>query len=109
EYAGFSNVKPWLMPTGQDKINVEAELASGAIFNFYQKLIALRKQERLISEGHFKLRLADDKQVFAFERYLDDSADKLFVLNNFYGTETTVELADLAGKAGKVLLSNYDR
>lgn len=109
EYAGFSNVKPWLMSTGQDKINVEAELASGAIFNFYQKLIALRKQERLISEGHFKLHLADDKQVFAFERYLDDSADKLFVLNNFYGAETTVELADLAGKAGKVLLSNYDR
>ena len=36
EFAGFSNVEPWLMPTGQDKINVEAELESGAIFNFYQ-------------------------------------------------------------------------
>ncbi|MDE7024200.1 MAG: alpha-glucosidase C-terminal domain-containing protein, partial [Ligilactobacillus sp.] len=109
EFAGFSNVEPWLMPTGQDKINVEVELESGAIFNFYQKLIALRKQERLISEGHFKLQLADDKQVFAFERYLDDSNDKLLVLNNFYGTKTTVKLTDLAGKAGKVLLSNYDR
>ena len=35
KYAGFSNVKPWLMPTNQDEINVEKELASGEIFNHY--------------------------------------------------------------------------
>ena len=91
KYAGFSEAKPWLMPTDQDEINVEKELASGEIFNHYQELIKLRKTEPLIYAGHFKELLADDKQVFAYERYLDDSSEKLVVFNNFYGTEVTVE------------------
>ncbi|WP_283604046.1 alpha,alpha-phosphotrehalase [Ligilactobacillus salivarius] len=108
KYAGFSNVKPWLMPTDQDEINVEKELASGEIFNHYQKLINLRKTEPLIYAGHFKELLADDKQVFAYERYLDDSSEKLVVFNNFYGTEVTVDLpAEYQDKECTTLIDNY--
>ena len=108
KYAGFSNVKPWLMPTDQDEINVEKELASGEIFNHYQKLINLRKTEPLIYAGHFKELLPDNKQVFAYERYLDDSNKKLVVFNNFYGNEVTVDLpAEYQDKDCTTLVDNY--
>ncbi|MBD5068899.1 MAG: alpha,alpha-phosphotrehalase [Lactobacillus sp.] len=108
EFAGFSDVKPWLMPTGQAQINVAEELANGQIFNFYQKLIALRKQESLISDGHFKELFASHPQVFAYERYLTDSPEKLFIFNNFYDKKVTLELPEKIG-AGAVLCSNYER
>ena len=108
KYAGFSNVKPWLMPTNQDEINVEKELASGEIFNHYQKLINLRKTEPLIYAGHFKELLPDNKQVFAYERYLDDSTEKLVVFNNFYGNEVIVDLpAEYQDKGCTTLVDNY--
>ena len=108
KYAGFSDVKPWLMPTDQDEINVEKELASGEIFNHYQKLINLRKTEPLIYAGHFKELLPDNKQVFAYERYLDDSTEKLVVFNNFYGNEVTVDLpAEYQDKGCTTLVDNY--
>lgn len=108
KYAGFSNVKPWLMPTDQDEINVEKELASEEIFNHYQKLINLRKTEPLIYAGHFKELLPDNKQVFAYERYLDDSNEKLVVFNNFYGNEVTVDLpAEYQDKNCTTLVDNY--
>lgn len=108
KYAGFSNVKPWLIPTDQDEINVEKELVSGEIFNHYQKLINLRKTEPLIYAGHFKELLPDNKQVFAYERYLDDSNEKLVVFNNFYGNEVTVDLpAEYQDKDCTTLVDNY--
>ncbi|MCQ4116724.1 alpha,alpha-phosphotrehalase [Ligilactobacillus sp. MP3] len=108
KYAGFSNVKPWLMPTDQDEINVEKELASGEIFNHYQKLINLRKTEPLVYAGHFKELLPDNKQVFAYERYLDDSNEKLVVFNNFYSNEVTVDLpAEYQDKDCTTLVNNY--
>ena len=108
KYAGFSNVKPCLMPTDQDEINVEKELAGGEIINHYQKLINLRKTEALIYAGHFKELLADNKQVFAYERYLDDSNKKLVVFNNFYGNEVTVDLpAEYQDKDCTTLVDNY--
>lgn len=108
KYAGFSEAKPWLMPTDQDEINVEKELASGEIFNHYQKLINLRKTEPLIYAGHFKELLPDNKQVFAYERYLDNSTEKLVVFNNFYGNEVTVDLpAEYQDKDCTTLVDNY--
>ncbi|OQQ87387.1 alpha,alpha-phosphotrehalase [Ligilactobacillus salivarius] len=108
KYAGFSNVKPWLIPTDQDEINVEKELASGEIFKHYQKLINLRKTEPLVYAGHFKELLPDNKQVFAYERYLDDSTEKLVVFNNFYGNEVTVDLsAEHQDKDCTTLIDNY--
>lgn len=108
KYAGFSTVKPWLMPTDQKAINVKAELAHGEIFAYYQQLIALRKREALISDGHFSPCLEADPQVFAYERWLDQKGEKLLVLNNFYGRTTTVTLpAGWQGKAVETMISNY--
>lgn len=107
KYAGFSQVKPWLLPTHQDEINVKKELAEGEIFAFYQKLIALRKQEAVISSGGFREILPDDQQVFAYVRELD--GEKLVVFNNFYGKEAVISVPSNLQECGQVLLDNYQR
>ncbi|RVU72337.1 MULTISPECIES: alpha,alpha-phosphotrehalase [Lactobacillus] len=109
QYAGFSKVKSWLKPMDQERINVKKELAEGEIFNYYKKLIKLRKSEPLISDGHIKMFLKDDTQVFAYERNLDDSSQKLLVFTNFYGRSCEVNLPKAyVGKNYRLLLSNYD-
>ncbi|WP_288747420.1 alpha,alpha-phosphotrehalase [uncultured Lactobacillus sp.] len=107
KYAGFSEVKPWLLPTHQDEINVKKELAEGEVFAFYQKLIALRKQEAVISAGGFREILPDDQQVFAYVRELD--GEKLVVFNNFYGKEAVISVPSDLQECGQVLLDNYQR
>lgn len=107
KYAGFSDHKPWLMPTNQDEVNVKDEFAHGEIFAYYQKLIKLRKTQPIIAQADFKPLMIDDKQVFAYSRNYQDQT--LIVLNNFYGKSTTVELPDkLCKQDSTVLISNYD-
>lgn len=108
KYAGFSKVKPWLKPTDQDKINVQHELAHGEIFNYYQKLIKLRRSEDLISNGHIKMFLKDDPQIFAYERYLNGKPNRLLVFTNFYGKEHTALLPkEYQNQKYHVLIGNY--
>lgn len=109
--AGFSQHRPWLRPTGQDTINVDAELDHGEIFNYYQKLIQLRRNEKLISIGHFRSLLEDDSQVLAYERYLHENKQdqQMIVLNNFYGNSTNIVLPKrFQHKNVTTLLSNYN-
>lgn len=107
-YAGFSSVKPWLMPTGQDQINVEAELQHGEIFTYYQKLIWLRKHEQLISAGHIAMLWPDDPQVFAYNRSLPEQSQQLLVINNFSNHSKQLPLGPVwENRSAKVLISNY--
>lgn len=108
KYAGFSKVKPWLMPKKQDRINVQEELRHGEIFNYYQKLIKLRKNEPLISDGHIKMFLKNDPQILAYERFLENKNDKLLVFTNFYGKKHIVQLPEkYQNKHVQVIISNY--
>ncbi|WEV50520.1 alpha,alpha-phosphotrehalase [Lactobacillus sp. ESL0731] len=108
KYAGFSKVKPWLMPKNQAQINVKKELTKGEIFNYYQQLIKLRKHEDLISDGHIKMFLKSDQSVLAYERYLDDDSPKILVFNNFYGQEHVVSVPEeYCNRTYQVLISNY--
>lgn len=110
EYAGFSKVKPWLMPRNQSQINVKKELSEGEIFNYYQRLIKLRKHEDLISDGHIKMFLKSDQHILAYERYIDDNADRILVFNNFYSTEYVVQLPEeYCNQTYQVLISNYQK
>ncbi|WP_057895644.1 alpha,alpha-phosphotrehalase [Liquorilactobacillus oeni] len=105
KYAGFSTTKPWLMPTNQAKINVERELAHGEIFEFYQKLIQLRKTEELIAIGHFEALFAEHPQVFAYRRFLNEQ--QIIVLANFYEKETSIEIPKKLQGQVSLLLGNY--
>ena len=101
----FFNRAPWLKVGKSYKdINVEKEM-DGPIFTFYNELIRLRKEMRVISEGSYLPALEDSQEIYAFERHLD--GQKLLVLNHFYGSEVEVAIPK-DYQTGRVLLSNYE-
>ena len=104
--AGFTSGKPWLRPTSHAEINVEAEEREGQILPFYRRLIQLRHDMPLIAEGTYEPFARKHESVYGFVR--EHEGQRLLVLNNFYGTETSLEIP-AAFAAGSVLLSNYEQ
>lgn len=102
--AGFTSGKPWLRPTSHAEINVEADEREGQILPFYRRLIQLRHDMPLIAEGTYEPFAREHESVYAFVR--EHEGQRLLVLNNFYGTETSLKIP-VAFAAGSVLLSNY--
>ncbi len=105
--AGFTTGTPWI-PVGASYQEVNAELAladQDSVFYHYKKLIALRKEYDIISEGTIEMILMDHPQVLAYTRRLDNQ--NLIVLNNYYGKETVVEIPKELVKESNILISNY--
>ncbi|MCI5529819.1 MAG: alpha-glucosidase C-terminal domain-containing protein, partial [Blautia sp.] len=75
-----------------------------SIFWFYQKLIALRKQEQVLTDGKYELLLPEDEAVFAYTRTNPNT--ELLVLCNFTGQEQMCSLLKEWGD-GEFLLGNY--
>lgn len=85
-------------------INVENDLNdSDSIFKYYQKLIRLRKEYQIISEGMYEPLFIDHPSIFAYKRYYQN--EELIVLNNFYAEDTFVDIQSI--EEYQILLSNY--
>ena len=70
KHAGFSNEKPWLsVGKSAESINVEQSLNKpDSVFYFYQKLIQLRKDYRVISHGSYETYQLEHPEIMAYER-----------------------------------------
>ena len=75
-----------------------------SVFNYYKKLIALRKEYEIIVYGDYNLLLPEDKDLFVYERSLDGK--KLLVVCNFSENEREFDFDTL--KNGKILINNYE-
>ena len=106
-YAGFSTTEPWIMVNpNYTKINAKEQVSrEDSVFKYYQKLISLRHNSDLIVYGTYDLLLADDKDIYAYTRTLNN--DKLIVYCNFSENTREVELPD-EFTDGKILISNYN-
>jgi len=106
-YAGFSTAQPWIMVNpNYTKINAKDQVnREDSVFKYYQKLISLRHNSDLIVYGTYDLLLADDPDIYAYTRTLDD--DKLIVYCNFSDNPREVELPEEFTN-GKILISNYN-
>lgn len=102
---GFSKTKPWLSSIKNYKeINVEKSLKDkNSIFYYYKKLIQLRKNYGIISNGSFDKFLENHKSVFGYKRKLN--TEELICLNNFYEKEVEIEIDEL--EKYDILISNY--
>ncbi|GIO23751.1 alpha,alpha-phosphotrehalase [Oceanobacillus sp. J11TS1] len=108
--AGFTEGSPWIgIPDNYKEINAAAAITdASSIFYHYQKLIQLRKDYPVITDGKYQLVLPNDFAIFAYLRENKDT--KLFVVNNFYGKETELDLPESIHcefRDSEILLSNY--
>ena len=80
-----------------------------SVFYHYQKLIQLRKQYDVITDGDYELILPEHDAIFAYIRSTEN--EKLLVINNFYAEEATFTLPDNIDfrwiYSSSILLSNY--
>ncbi|MFT4413862.1 alpha,alpha-phosphotrehalase [Fredinandcohnia humi] len=110
EHAGFTKGTPWINVASNYKtINAENAIDDkNSVFYHYQKLIKLRKEYDIITDGDYQLLIEDHPDIFAYVRNGKD--EKLLVVNNFYGKDTSFEIPSalpLEGYTSDLLISNY--
>ena len=105
-HAGFTTGTPWIgVVDNYPAINAAAQVDDpDSVYSYYKKLVALRKQHRVISEGQIEFLYKDDPDLLAYRRWDGDS--QLLVLCNLTGHEAPVQLPAQWQDAG-VLLGNY--
>lgn len=102
---GFSDVEPWIeMNPNHVTINVEDSIQDAdSILHYYRRLIQLRKQYPIISEGSYEPFLPDHPSIYAFKRTYQN--EEMIVLNHFYDKEVQLSLDGIEDY--EVLISNY--
>lgn len=104
--SGFSQGEPWIMVNPNYKeINAREELNnSNSVFYTYQKLIQLRKEYDILTDGSYEEVLKDDEHIFAYKRIMDHQ--ELVVYCNF--TDQEVNCDEDVLDCAEILISNYD-
>ncbi len=105
--AGFTTGTPWLgLNPNYREINVEQERKDpDSIYQFYRRLIKLRKICPVFTDGKFDLLLPEDEQIFAYTR--TDQETEMLVCANFTGEPAICPLLAQWKDAG-VLIHNYE-
>ena len=106
ENAGFTTGIPWIKINDNYKtINAKSQVDDpDSIFNCYRKLVSFRKEYPVLVDGSFKLLLAEDENIFAYERKNTD--ERLLVVCNFYGNTVKMPLTEETEDM-ELLISNY--
>ena len=100
--AGFSSGIPWLkVNPNYTSVNVENEKSNpNSIFNFYKKIIKLRKGTPALINGTFNDIAPEHPEVYAYTRELNK--EKCLIILNLTSKNT-----NFSYKPGKLILSNY--
>lgn len=105
-HAGFTDGEPWIgISDTYQEINVETEQRDDdSVLAFYRRLIRLRKENRVISEGSIEFFCEENPDVLVYKRKLGET--EWLVICNLRGRQSTAEV----GKAGCFpvsVLGNY--
>ena len=106
--AGFSEAEPWISVIDNYKdINAEKEMKEeDSVYSFYKKLVTLRKEKKVISDGKIEFIERENADVLAYKRNYEE--EELVVFNNLTGKKVVVK-AHPEWKTYHKLLGNYSR
>ena len=106
--AGFTTGTPWITPPeNYRQINAAAQMDDEtSIRAFYKKLVQLRKDLSVISDGQIEFLFRENPRLLAYRRY--EANRELLVLCNLTGSECPVALPE-GWDPAQILLTNYDR
>lgn len=116
--AGFTTGTPWIMVNpNYEEVNAKKELADpDSVFHYYKRLIAMRRQEKLMVYGSYELLEPESESLYVYTRTLkgeslpgaEHAGEKLLVICNFTEKEEAYSVPEEFA-AAKVLISNYVR
>ena len=104
--AGFTTGIPWLgVNPNYKEINAEKESKDpDSVYQFYRRLIRLRKTYPVFTDGKFELLLPEDEQIFAYTR--TDRETELLVCANFMKEPAKCSLP-AQWQDAEILIHNY--
>ena len=107
ENAVFTQGIPWIkVNPNYREINAESQVNDPcSIYNYYKKLVGLRKEYDVFAEGSFQMLLQDDEDIFAYLR--QGETENLLVICNFYDKTLKCPLQESWGE-GTLLICNYE-
>lgn len=106
--AGFTTGKPWIKVNPRyTEINYAADRASSeSIFEYYKKLLNLRKTHPAIIDGEFQFLLMDHPQIVMYLRKC--ARETMLVVCNFSNETVNVEIPqELNGYKWERILTNH--
>lgn len=106
--AGFTTGTPWIrINPNYKEINAEASMSDpDSVFRYYQRLIALRKQNPVMVFGDYQLMLQDHEQIYAYTRTLGEVI--WLIVLNFSESAAILELDDrYSGMKRELIIGNY--
>ncbi|MGN7165767.1 glycoside hydrolase family 13 protein [Paenibacillus cellulositrophicus] len=106
--AGFTTGTPWIrINPNYKEINAEASMSDpDSVFRYYQRLIALRKQNPVMVYGDYQLMLQDHEQIYAYTRTLGEVV--WLIALNFSESAAILELDDrYSGMKRELIIGNY--
>lgn len=109
ENAGFTKATPWIdVIDNYKEVNVENCLKDeNSVFYYYQKLIQLRHELPIVTDGVYELLDADNEKVYAYLR--KGERENLIVAANFTDEVLSYSVDDsVKASESKLLIANYD-
>ncbi len=107
--AGFTTGTPWIgVNPNFVTVNAEAAIADPAsVFHYYRRLIALRKQEAILTEGDYRLLAEGHPDLYAYLRTL--GSERWLVVCNFSDGQPVFTLADdIVASGAELIIANTD-
>jgi oligo-1,6-glucosidase len=107
--AGFTTGTPWLaINPDHTTVNAAAQVGDpGSVFEHYRRLIALRHEDPVVTDGDFELLLPEHPAIWAFLRRTPDA--ELLVAANFSADVVDADLAlDADWADASVVLTSLD-
>ncbi|KYG67426.1 glucohydrolase [Bdellovibrio bacteriovorus] len=103
---GFTTGKPWLKVNPNfPHINVEQQLEDpGSIFNFYRRMIQLRKEHAVFVYGTYELVMPEHSQIYAYVRNLN--GEKVLVICNMTARPAEGVVHEVSLSGAQTLLTN---
>nr|WP_145156721.1 alpha-glucosidase [Paenibacillus terrae] len=106
--AGFTTGTPWIrINPNYKEINAEASMSDpDSVFRYYQRLIALRKQNPVMVYGDYQLLMQDNEQIYAYTRNLGEVI--WLIALNFSESAAILELdGRYSGMKRELIIGNY--
>lgn len=104
---GFTTGTPWIeVNPNYILINAKEQVNNpDSIYNYYKKLIDIRKNNEVIVYGEFEMLLFDNPNIFAYVRTLNET--KIVVICNFYADEAEYQMPKEYEDIKELIISNY--